>query len=250
MEVVVHHRPSQNQQEELHRIAAGALEEFPVRPMPVFSPWFPCYLPSCALKPQICPPYIAQEDMLQANTHTVNTELLDSIKSYDHTLHLMDFQPNVGLKHEADKQTEELIGQGEASYDKQAVEPSKPVFTRSWSVCSPKGIQKKTLLPLSNVLKNILSRLELYPFHRGWWTIAPSMCGGLSLDEAWVKLNRVIKNHFIPSCNATMRREIHEIWVFCDLQYCEHAGTLLKEELKLTGRMDLCVRKHGVIFCL
>ncbi|XP_063312989.1 shieldin complex subunit 3 [Pelobates fuscus] len=248
MEVIVHYRPSINQKEVIQKIADAALEQFPVRTLPTFSPWFPCNSPSFALKPQINPPLISQEDAKYINPCTVNTENVGRCKGYDCTMDLLEFKPST--KNEGDQHSKKIINYENTFIEGQAAEPGKTMLRRSWSLCTSRCNWPETIIPLSEELKNHLNTLLLNPFHRGWWSIEPSMCGGLNLEEVWMKLNRINKHHYLPSCNATLRRDLPEIWVFCDLQYCEHTGTFLKEKLKLTGKMKLYVRKHGIILHL
>uniref|UniRef100_A0A8C5M072 Shieldin complex subunit 3 n=1 Tax=Leptobrachium leishanense TaxID=445787 RepID=A0A8C5M072_9ANUR len=249
MEVVVHYRPSLFQQEELHKITAGALEDFPVRHLLPFLPWFPCCLQSFALKPQLCPPFISEEDVLDLSLPPANPEYVGSSKTYDCTVDLLEFMPSVGKKKE-DQCDKVIITREETFINEQAADPGRPEYRRSWSISTVRGNQPGTIMPLSEELKVHLNQLVLYPLHRGWWTIVPSICNGHNIEEAWIKLNGLIRHHLLPSCHATMQRDTSQIWIFCDLQYCEHTALCLKKELNLTGKMDLRVRKHGVILSL
>ncbi|KAM4707939.1 shieldin complex subunit 3 [Discoglossus pictus] len=246
MDVVLHYRTSQIRQEDIEKIAAGALQHFPIRHLPRFEPWFPSHKQSFALKPKRCPPLISDVDILKTNLCVTVLEEPVSCTGYDSTLSLLEFQPNV-IENVAQEQTEMVNIQENPIHCEIPSGNEKTKLKRSWSVCTQRGSGAGSITPPSEELKSILNRLELNCFHRGRWIIAQSVCGHQSLDEVWVKLNRVLRHHFLPGCNATMRRDLNEIWVFCDLVNCEHTGTLLKMELKLTGNIGLFVHKHGIV---
>ncbi|KAE8636200.1 hypothetical protein XENTR_v10002883 [Xenopus tropicalis] len=249
MELVLHYRPY-CRQEELQKIAEAALEEFPTRPLPTFVPWFPCHLKSFTLKPARCAPTLSKED-ISRYVSSVGLEQYNPITSYDSTVGLLEFKP----KSTNLRTGKEVINGQENHTNRHKLFPSgtdgvgKPTVRRSWSICTLKGTSQDQIAPISQDLKNKLEKMKLPLFHRGKWIIPPSVCSS-SLENIWEKLNSLLRHHYFPNCNATMQRDICEIWVFCDLLYSEYTGQLLKTKLQLTGRIDLIVHKYGVLLSL
>lgn len=68
--------------------------------------------------------------------------------------------------------------------------------------------------------------------------------------QVWRTLSRLARTSCLPSCNANIQRERGEIWVFCDVLHSEQVGRFLKEELRLSGRIDLSVRRLGNVFSM
>ncbi|XP_075049870.1 shieldin complex subunit 3, partial [Mixophyes fleayi] len=252
MDVILHYRTLQNRLDELQKIAAGSLEEFPLRLVPKFDPWFPYHVRNFILKPQMHPPLISVELCSKISYGTFDPVQVQPFMCYDPTPGLLEFKPNVHTENVDDKQIVTSKKDGfMCSPQPMNENVSKEIaHVRSWSICTQRASGEDPILAPSEQLKDILERHRLNLFHRGRWTILPSACGGLSLEEVWGKLSRLMRHCHLPSCNATMRRDICEIWIFCDLRYCEHIGTLVRLELKLCGRIDLFVHKHGIILSM
>ncbi|OCU02465.1 hypothetical protein XELAEV_18008228mg [Xenopus laevis] len=248
MEVLLHYRPY-SKQEELQRIAEAALEEFPTRSLPTFVPWFPCHVNNCILKPARCAPSVFKEDISQYAHGSLDLEQHDPINNYNSTIGLLEFQPNVRTKQEVLFSLENHTNLGKQSPIGKTHGVGNLTLRRSWSICTLRGTSQDQITPISPELKNKLEELKLPLFHRGKWIIPPSVCAS-SLEKIWGKLNSMLRHHYIPNCNATMQSDVCEIWVFCDLLYCEYTGQVLKTKLQLTGRIDFIVRKYGVILTL
>ncbi|KAG8598748.1 hypothetical protein GDO81_002724 [Engystomops pustulosus] len=242
MEVILHCRPTQVNSEDLQKIAAGSLEEFPLRRLPKFVPWFPYSLRTFTLKPQKRPPFIEVDLSSKVHHDSFDPINVEPHICHDPTADLLEFKANTrGDDSRKVSYTEQ---------DKVACEApniKKNTHVRSWSVCTRRSGIRDSIVPPSPELKCILERLELNLYHRGRWTILPNVCGDLSLEEVWDKLSRLTRHGDLPSCNATLQRDLGEIWIFCDLRYSEYVGELLRLKLKLSGKIDLLVHKHGVI---
>ncbi|XP_063819260.1 trafficking protein particle complex subunit 13 isoform X2 [Pseudophryne corroboree] len=251
-EVVVHYRTSQNRLEDLQQIAAGSLERFPLRRLPTFCPWFPDHVQNFILKPLTRPPLISVELCSKISYDTFDPVNVVPFMYCDPTPNLLEFKPNIQTKKVEDGQIvttkkDDFICDPQAMGE--SISKENP-SVRSWSICTRRASNGEPIIAASEQLKDTLERLQLNLFHRGRWTILPSVCGALSLEDIWGKLSRLMRHCVLPSCNATMQRHIPEIWIFCDLRYCAHIGTLVKSELKLCGRIDFFVHKHGIILMM
>ncbi|XP_073440112.1 shieldin complex subunit 3, partial [Dendrobates tinctorius] len=236
MEVFLHYRPDQIASERLQKLATGSLEEFPLRLLPKFVPWFPNHLSAFTLKPQTCPPLIPVDPSSVADLGSFDPVNVDPSMCSDPTPNLLEFKANTHSTD--DKKGAEKDG---------IVCDAENTYVRSWSVYPRRVGSKDSVIPSSPELKSIMGRLQLNLYHRGRWTILPSVCGSQCLDEVWDKVSRMTRRGVLPSCNATMQRDIGEIWIFCDLRYCEHIGQLVRSQLQPTGKIDFTVHKHGVI---
>jgi hypothetical protein len=121
---------------------------------------------------------------------------------------------------------------------------------RSWSVSLPSNSCAEKIFPLSKKLQDSLKNLNLHSLYRARWIIEHTVCNNQTLEDIWIKLNHVIRHNELPSCNATIQRHLGQIWVFCDVMYCEYVGNLLKGKLALNGKINLFVHKYGVIFSM
>ncbi|XP_031413110.1 shieldin complex subunit 3 [Meleagris gallopavo] len=249
MEVVLHYRPHQRDLTELQKFAEAAVKEFPIRQLPRFTPWFPNDLYRLPLKPKKQPPVISSEEAEELKQLTTPSEYIVESPSYDCTKNLLEFQSDVNhgqtLIHTQN-------GRRQINLENQGEPPSneKQKLKRSWSVSLNSPKLKEKILPLSKELQNNLERLKLHAFYRAKWTIEQSNCSNQNLEDIWIKLNRLIKQNELPSCNATIQRSLGQIWIFCDILYCEYIRNILREKLSLTDKMDLFVHKFGIIFSL
>lgn len=246
-EVIVHYRPYESDPIQLSKIAEKILEDFPLRPLPRFIPWFPYDGSKLPLKPKRLPPVISPaEDM---EPYVVFSEHHVKSHSYDCTVHLLEFQPNLKKKkclvqsHSLNEQT--ASGNLDEKFKKEQCHKK-----RSWSISLPRSNCTENICPLSKTLQDSLNKLNVQSLHRARWTIEHTVCNNQTLEDIWAKLNRIIKHNELPSCNATIQRHAGQIWVFCDIMYCEHVGNLLKEKLALTGKINLFVHKYGIVFSM
>ncbi|XP_007951051.1 shieldin complex subunit 3 [Orycteropus afer afer] len=246
-EVILHYRPYENDPTQLPKIVEKVIQDFPTRPLSRFIPWFPYDGSKLALKPERSPPVISEEAAEDVKRNLITLKHDVKSQSYDCTVDLLEFQPNLKIKkdltrsHALDERT------SSGNLDKQSGK-EKQHLQRSWSVSVSSNNCTKKIFPLSKKLQDSLKALNLHAFYRGRWTIEHTICD--NLEDIWAKLNRLIRHSELPSCNATIQRHLGQIWVFCDIMYCEYVGNLLKERLALTGKMNLFVHKCGVIFSM
>ncbi|KAM9213017.1 shieldin complex subunit 3 [Leptosomus discolor] len=249
MEVVLHYRPYQNDLVKLQKFAEAAVKEFPIRQLPRFTPWFPNDLYRLPLKPRKQPPVISYEEAEELNQLSTPSQCVTGSADYDCTKNLIEFQSNV--KHEQTFIKAQIVHRPINLENKGELPPSgKQKLKRSWSVSLHSPKLKEKILPLSQELQSNLERLKLHAFYRAKWTIEQSVCNNQNLEDIWIKLNRLIKQNELPSCNATIQRSVGQIWIFCDILYCEYVRNILREKLSLTDKMNLLVHKFGIIFSL
>ncbi|XP_030177964.1 shieldin complex subunit 3 [Lynx canadensis] len=248
-EVILHYRPYENDPTQLSKIAEKALQDFPTRPLSRFIPWFSHDGSKLPLKPKRSPPVISEEAAEDVKLYLTISEHDVKSHSYDCTIDLLEFQPNLKKeKHLIQSHTlNEQTNSG--NLDKQS-EKGRQHKKRFWSVSLPNSNCTENIFPLSKKLQDSLKALNLHSLYRARWTIEHTICNNQTLEDIWAKLNQIIRHNELPSCNATIQRHLDQIWVFCDIMYCEYVGNLLKGRLALTGKMNLCVRKYGVIFSM
>lgn len=248
-EVILHYRPYESDLTQLLKIAEKAIQDFPTRPLSRFIPWFPHDGFKLPLKPKRSPPVISEEAADVVKQYLTIAEHAVKSQSYDCTVDLLEFQPNLKEKkhliqsHTLNEQT--ISGDLEKQSEK-----GKRHKKRSWSVSLPSSNSTENIFPLSEKLQDSLKALNLHSFYRARWTIEHTVCNNQTLEDIWSKLNRIIRHNELPSCNATIQRHLGQIWVFCDIMYCEYVGNLLKGRLALTGKINLFVHKYGVIFSM
>ncbi|XP_058165349.1 shieldin complex subunit 3 [Dasypus novemcinctus] len=248
-EVILHYRPFENNPTKLSKIAEKAIQDFPTRPLSRFIPWFPYDGSKLLLKPKRSPPVISREAAKDVKRYLTISEHDSKSQCYDCTVALLEFQPNLKKKkhlirsHTLNEQTDS------GNRNKQS-EKGGQHLKRSWSVSISSSNCTEKMFPLSKKLQDSLKALNLHCFYRARWTIEHTICNGQTLGDIWAKLNQIIRHNELPSCNATIQRHLEQIWVFCDVMYCEYVGHLLKRRLGLTGKMNLFVHKYGVIFSM
>ncbi|XP_038139296.1 shieldin complex subunit 3 [Cyprinodon tularosa] len=224
------------------------LEPFTCRPPPVFSPWFPTVaaehrLPIRPAKPapQITSAGVtlttttATENKLQTGNPIISAETQpeqteEPLCITETPNHLLPVRSTPAVSPREHPGTE-----GDGS----------PV-RRSWSVFTQKGVllQKS----LSKHFHRLVSVHRLHLRQRAKWVITQQNCR--DVEKVWRSLSRSVRSSGFPPCNANIRREQAEIWVFCDVLYSEQVGRLLKDELQLSGRIHLSVHKLGTIFSM
>ncbi|XP_045042224.2 shieldin complex subunit 3 [Desmodus rotundus] len=248
-EVILHYRPYESDPTQLLKSAEKAIQDFAPRPLLRFIPWFPHDGSKLPLKPERSPPVISEEAAEDVKQYLTNSEHDVISQSYDCTVALLEFQPNLKEKkhlictHTLNEQT------ASGNLDKQS-EKGKRHKKRSWSISLPSRNCTENIFPLSKKLQDSLKALNLHSFYRARWTIEHTICNNQTLEDIWAKLNQIIRHSELPSCNATIQRHLGQIWVFCDIMYCEYVGNVLKGRLALTGKINLLVHKYGVIFSM
>ncbi|XP_055968621.1 shieldin complex subunit 3 [Sorex fumeus] len=248
-EVILHYRPYESDPTQLPKIIEKAIQDFPTRQPSRFIPWFPHDGSKLPLKPERSPPVISEESVEDVKHYLTMSEHGIKPHSYDCTIDLLEFQPVLKKRkhlirsHTLNEQT------NSGNLEKQS-EKGIRLKARSWSVSLPRSTGTENAFPLSKKLQDSLRTLNLHSLHRARWTIEHTVCDNQTLEEVWAKLNRIIRHNELPSCNATIQRHVDQIWVFCDVMYCEYVGNLLKERLALNGKIHLFVHRYGAIFSM
>ncbi|XP_033617043.1 shieldin complex subunit 3 [Fukomys damarensis] len=247
-EVILHYRPYESDPTQLPKIAEKAIQDFATRPPTRFIPWFPHHGAKLPVKPKRSPPGISEEVAEDVKQYLTISEHSVKSQSYDCTVDLLEFQPSLKKQHLIQSHT---INEQTASgnLDKKS-EKGKQHKRRSWSVSLVGTNCTENIFPLCKKLQDNLKALNLHSLYRARWTIEHSVCNNQTLEDIWAQLNQMIKHNELPSCNATIQRHVGQIWVFCDIMYCEYVGNILKERLSLTGKINLFVHKHGIIFSM
>ncbi|XP_051028256.1 shieldin complex subunit 3 [Acomys russatus] len=247
-EVILHYRPYENDPTQLAKIAEKAIQDFPTHPPSRFVPWFPQDGSRLPLKPKRLPPVLSGEAAENVKQCVTISEPSGRSQSYDCTVDLLEFQPSSKKQHLIQSHTRHE--QTESGNMAKTSGEEKQHKKRSWSVSLAMKRCPEKVFPLSTKLQAHLKTLHLQSLHRARWTLEDSVFNSQTLEDIWTKVNRLIKHNELPSCNATIQRQLGEIWVFCDIMYCEYVGNLLKERLSLIGIINLFVHKYGVIFSM
>ncbi|XP_037337780.2 shieldin complex subunit 3 isoform X1 [Pungitius pungitius] len=218
-DVVLHYRPgSVAGLSGLLERAERLLESFPCRTPPVFTPWSPVaadrHLPIRPAKP---PPVITGPP---------------------HRL------PPEGRRHlPREPEVPRLAAEGHHDGRPALQAPLK----RSWSVFTQSRVLQDE--SLSKEFRGVVAAFKLHLHQRAKWVIGRHNCGGGGdIEQVWRTLNQHARSSRLSMCNANIRRERAEIWVFCDVVRSEEVGRFLKEELQLSGRIELCVHRRGNVF--
>lgn len=247
-EVILHYRPHEKDPTQLAKITEKAIQDFPTHPLSRFIPWFPQDGSKRPLKPKRLPPVISREAAESVKEYLAISEPSVKSQSYDCTVDLLEFQPSLEMQHLL--QSHVLNEQTNSGTPGSNSGNGKQHQKRSWSISLASKHCPEKSFPLSKELQASLKTLQLHSLHRARWTLEYSVCNKQTLEDIWTKLSRLIRHNELPSCNATIQRQLGQIWVFCDIMYCEYVGGLLKERLSLIGKIDLFVHKYGVIFSM
>ncbi|XP_034027244.1 shieldin complex subunit 3 [Thalassophryne amazonica] len=122
---------------------------------------------------------------------------------------------------------------------------------RSWSIFRQKGVVLQSSQSPSKQFCHMVLTHRLHLRQRARWTVCQHHCGPTTdIEQVWQSLSRAVRRCRLPTCNAHVQRERAEIWVFCDVVYSEQVGRFLKEELQLSGRINLSVRNAGNVFSM
>ncbi|KAM3842748.1 shieldin complex subunit 3 [Diretmus argenteus] len=150
-----------------------------------------------------------------------------------------------------------LFGRPEPNAPAPGKQQQKPKVThggevkRSWSVFPQKGVLVQNAQSMSKQFHRMVGNHKLHLRQRAKWVICQQNCGAPGdIEQVWRDLSRAVRRCRLPTCNANIQRDQAEIWVFCDVLYCESVGKYLKEELQLSGNIRLSVHKLGTIFSL
>ncbi|XP_072537979.1 shieldin complex subunit 3 [Salminus brasiliensis] len=242
MDVCLHYKNNQDKRPDLVLITQRTLEDFPTRVLTVFTPWFPSGADrSLPIKPKKAPPVISSKHLKSGRCCLQRSEL--------------DFSNNccpVDEDHCKEARKRKLVTSSEANDGEwhAQVENEPKKFQRSWSVFSQKTKPTESMQSLSRQFHMTIQTFGLHFHQRAKWIICELNCAPHSVEEVWSRLNHAIKHSKLPTCNANLQRNLAQIWVYCDVCYCEYIGHFLRQKLQLSGEINLAVHKLGIIFKL
>ncbi|XP_066567645.1 shieldin complex subunit 3 [Amia ocellicauda] len=246
MDVVLHYKNQQGPLQDLIAVAEKALEDFPCAPLPRFTPWYPTDS-TLPLTPRKRPPVILPEEAERIEGGLCSSQPLVASQGYDCTVGLLEFCTRPGRARTLQRASS--LQAGPTRCQDSASEGGRG-FRRSWSVSVPGRMLGQEIHPLSGPLRGVVEGLGLHSLQRAKWVIEESNCSRVRLEHTWEALSRAMRRCMLPSCHANIQRDTGQIWVFCDIVYCEYIGHFLKEQLRLVGAINLVVHKHGTIFSM
>ncbi|XP_056320198.1 shieldin complex subunit 3 [Danio aesculapii] len=140
---------------------------------------------------------------------------------------------------------EEPLRQGETQSRSRAEEQK---FQRTWCVIQDRNAPLQTTQSFSRLFRMTIEKHKLHLRQRVRWALSERNCAGL--EDLWVGINRAVRHSRMPTCNANFQRALAQIWLYCDVLYCEYIGNFLKQEFQLSGQITLSVHKLGDIIKL
>ncbi|XP_036383573.1 shieldin complex subunit 3 [Megalops cyprinoides] len=246
MDVLLHYRVNEGNLDELVDIAERALEDFPHRVLPLFTPWFPSGSEtSLPFKPRKSPPVVSAEDLKRIQFYLWCSER--SSRGGGEAEDLREFS-TADLRRSLPRQRANSEFADATHHDEAAATERRP--RRSWSVVSLGGVLTENIRPFSGQFQMVVERLGLHSLQRAKWIIGEFNCVASDLEHVWTVLIQAMRQSKLPTCNANIQRQLAQIWVFCDVLYCEYVGHFLKQEFQLSGQISLTVHKQGTIFSL
>ncbi|XP_026177597.1 shieldin complex subunit 3 [Mastacembelus armatus] len=265
------------------------LEPFRCRTPPVFTPWFPTSTADLRLpiRPAKPAPVITSVVISDSRSHTeteatvtkliseselqkpnngrlvsetphdiphtgsTRTPLEKALKSKEYipraSNHLLPASPCNKLERDISG----LPSEKQLQKDKDGFTVTDCPIKRSWSVFTHGGVLMQSSQSLSKQFRHLVSIHRLHLRQRAKWVICEHNCGAFTdIEQVWHALSRSVRSSRLPTCNANIQRERSEIWVFCDIIHSEQVGRFLKDELRLSGRISLSVRRLGNIFSM
>lgn len=184
------------------------LQEFPSTTLPEFRPWYPSASDSRKpLRPQKPPPLISSEEPRESPLHPDAPDARAERK------------PESGAKRSE----------------------------RSWCVIADRAAPLTIPRSFSRLFRRTVEKHGLDARQRVKWVVCERNCGAVGVEELWLQLNRAIRRSRLPTCNANFQRALAQIWLYCDVFYCEYIGNFLKHEFRLSGKITLTVHKLGDI---
>lgn len=240
MDVCLHYTDDQDSTTDLVSISEKALEDFPCRVLPIFTPWFPSGTEkSFPIKPKKPPPLISFNQHKRSEFSPYQPEFVFSAR------HCADDQEK-----SEDKRKLRSIPASANEHSKADFENVAKKCKRSWSVFPPKTKTPPRTQNISGQFYRTIQRYGLDLHQRAKWIISEPNCAPQSIEEVWTKLSHDIKYARLPTCNANYQSNLKQIWVYCDILYCEYIGHFLREHFRLSGELTLAVHKLGDIFKL
>ncbi|XP_061117447.1 shieldin complex subunit 3 [Conger conger] len=248
MDVFLHYKSNKGNLRDLVDLAEKALEEFPCRILPTFTPWFPSGGDkSLPIKPQKSAPVISVEDQKQIQFYLWCSEPLLSARSDCEFEGLKEFS-TADVKQSLSRRR--VISEDAASKAHDDIVSGDRRLRRSWSAVTLGSLLSLQIQPFSRQFQKVVERFGLHSLQRAKWIIEEPNCVSSDLEHVWTVLCQATRQSKLPTCNANIQRNLLQIWVFCDVLYSEYVGHFLKRELCLSGQISLAVHRQGTIFNL
>ncbi|XP_010894309.1 shieldin complex subunit 3 [Esox lucius] len=225
-----------------------ALEDFPCRVLPTFKPWFPPEQDySLPIRPLKAPPVISLEDLENLQKCLLPADIAEPLLCEESLQNVALTSLGRSMLHAQACSEPGKAAQNEYNLQRKLQSPKE---RRSWSVVSHHGLFLQGTQSFSKRFHRVVWMHRLHMRQRAKWVIDELNCVTSNIEKIWRELNQAIRNIKLPTCNANIQRDLTQIWVFCDVLYCEYVGHYLKEEFQLTGQITLVVHKLGNILSL
>lgn len=240
MDVCLHYKSDQHKSDDLVSISEKALEDFPRRVWPTFTPWFPSSIDGFyPIKPKKPPPVILFNQQKSSEFPPQAPEFV--FPSSCCTDDQENFVKNSKRKSIA-------VSEPDDEHSKADLENVRKKCKRSWSAFPPKTKTPPRTQCISRHFHKTVQKYGLDLQQRAKWVISELNCAPQSIEEVWCKLSHAIKHSRLPTCNANYQRNLTQIWVYSDISYCEYIGKFMRENFQLSGELTLAVHKLGDIF--
>lgn len=260
-DVVLHYRPgSALGLSALVERTERLLKAFPLRPSPVFTPWFPSAAGGpLPIRPARPPPVIsgwseswtctAQSGRDKPGERCAGKSTDAAEPQLEEPQELPTLRPErlppAVLPSSGQPQTTRT------SSDGRGISVAGSPVRRSWSVFKQRGVLLRKSQPLSKHFRHMVTVHRLHLQQRVKWVIGQHNCGtSRDIEQVWQTVSRSVRSARLPTCNANIQRERAEIWVFCDVLHSEQVGRSLKDELQLSGTIRLSHHRRGDIFSM
>ncbi len=214
-------------------------------------PWFPSASdPHKPIKPLKPAPLISSEDLqsvsLRLEDASDRTKPIESEAKRSKPWFPSASDPHKPLKPAPLISSEDLQS---VSLRLEDPDRTKPVerSKRSWCVITDRSAPLEITRSFSRLFLKTVEKHGLHLRQRVKWVVCERNCGARSMEELWLDLNRAIRRSRMPTCNANYQRALPQIWLYCDVFYCEYIGNVLKQEFQLSGQITLTAHKLGDI---
>ncbi|XP_039509093.1 shieldin complex subunit 3 isoform X3 [Pimephales promelas] len=251
------------------------LQDFPNTILPEFKPWFPSASDSRKpIRPRKPPPLISSSEII---THQIPNEIPNKIPHQipneiphqipneitHQILNEIPHQIPNEIPHEIPHQipneiphqipneiTHQIPREASDSRSQSKPVPDPQRFERSWCVISHRSAPLRIPRSFSRPFRRIIEDHGLDLRQRVKWVVCERNCGSRDMEDLWRDLIRAVRRSRMPSCNANFQRALAQIWLYCDVRYCEDIGDFLKQEFQLCGKITLTVHKLGELIKL
>ncbi|KAJ8285239.1 hypothetical protein GJAV_G00024540 [Gymnothorax javanicus] len=207
MDVCVHYRSNERNVHDLVDVAEKALETFPCRVSPPFTPWFPSRRDeSLPLKPRKSPPSISVEDQKRIQFYLWCSEPLPSTRSDHEIERLKEFstadvkQPcfrRRAVSEIADFKAVEEVAFGDGK------------VRRSWSVGSLGSVFSVQIQPFSGHFQKVMERFGLHALQRAKWVIGEPNCVASNLEHYSFQHYIYARESDAPTCLNTQHQTLN-----------------------------------------